>query len=115
MILTEKEEQQFDRVLEIVTYGNDGKPHFPEEAVQLLEELAASGRVGSRLPENERKGAGQAPDTRLDRKTECSRRIHTSDGENMRSTYGACTGNDSDFMGPTDSGKAAERKAVKSL
>ena len=41
MILTADEEQQFDRVLEIVTYGDDGKPHFPEEAVQLLEELAA--------------------------------------------------------------------------
>ena len=41
MILTAKEEQQFDRVLEIVTYGDDGKPHFPEEAVQLLEELTA--------------------------------------------------------------------------
>lgn len=41
MILTENEAQQFDRVLEIVTYGNDGKPVFPEEALQLLDGLAA--------------------------------------------------------------------------
>lgn len=41
MILTESEKQQFDRVLELVTYEDDGKPRFPEEAVQILGELAA--------------------------------------------------------------------------
>lgn len=41
MILTEKEARQFDRVLEMVTYGNDGKPEFPEEALLILDELAA--------------------------------------------------------------------------
>ena len=41
MILTEKETDPFDRVLEIVTYRNDGKPVFTKEALQLMDELAA--------------------------------------------------------------------------
>ena len=52
MILTDEEKQQFDRVLELVTYGNDNKPHFPEEAVQLMNGLADNFKTLGIQPEN---------------------------------------------------------------